>query len=807
MRIIDCVPALCFIVLLHIPAFTYDHSCVASADTEAPFKVGLEVLRDLGFAPLQGKKVGLIVNHSAQTREGDHALDMLYKAGIVVRLFAPEHGIRGTKDELINSNDIDSATGLPVISLYTVKKKGPSAEDLRGLDALVFDIQEIGVRYYTYATTLIYCMKAAAEAGIPIYVLDRPNMAAPLGVYGPILEKEFHGGFTSYYPIPIAHGMTIGELARFYNEEFGIKAKLRVVPMQGYDRTKFYDELGFPWRNPSPNIREMNAVIGYHCLGMLEDMTWSVGRGTQAPFLTYGVALPNTAMQVGFNFVKALQSYRLSGVDVNFVMFNPISSKLQGQTCMGFQLVITDRRSINPMRVMLAVFREVVKLFPDSIRNKEIDRTARSVGSRKLLAMVKAGKSIDEIERTFRKEAQEFEERSRRYHLYSPATIGRVIQSLSFEDAEASANTKSIEYTVLPPYEQVHVRVKKVIEEAIADQAFPGASVGIWYRGRVIMRESFGTMSYAQDSPKTPHDAIYDMASLTKVFATTMCIMKLYDEGRINLEDSVVQYIPEFAAHGKAHIRIKNLLLHNSGLAAFRPYDLRVKGAEEAMKALYTEKLVYPTGDSTVYSDLGFILLGEIIRRITGKALDVYFAEVIARPLGLASTVFNPDSVLRRRVMPTEHDTTWKQDFARPLVHDPRAALLHGVAGHAGLFSSLDDVLRMMQVLIEPEKVVVQGKPLIMPQTVRLFTTRANAKSSRALGWDTKAHEQCSCGNLFSPLSFGHTGFTGTSVWYDPERKLGVVFLSNRVHPSSQNIKIRAVRPLLHDTIVKALEQ
>lgn len=789
-----CIPLLCFVNTHCLRADNgSDNSGVA-------FKVGLEVLRDQDFSPLRGKKVGLIVNHSALTREGSHAADMLAKQGIAVKLFAPEHGIRGTKDEIINSNEIDSATGLTIISLYTAKKKGPSQEDLQGLDALVFDIQEIGVRYYTYATTMVYGMKAAAEAGIPFFVLDRPNMAAPLGVYGPILEKEFHGGFTSYFPIPISHGMTMGELAQFYNAEFGIGAKLNVIRMQGYDRSKFYDELGFPWRNPSPNIRSMEAVIGYHCLGMLEDMTWSVGRGTSEPFVTYGLHLPNKTMQDGIKNAQTLDATRLPGLQFTFSMFSPGSSKLQGKTCMGFSLNVSNRRAINPMRTMLTVMREVSKFFPDSSRNKEIDRTARSVGSRQLLSMMKAGKSIEEIEKAFKKEASDFAEKTRKYYIYTndPAKQAPVQSSTDIWSGN--------DYAVLPPYERLQSAVKTVVDAAIQDGAFPSASVGILHNGKVVMRESFGRFTYDKNSLKTPMDAAYDMASLTKVMATTMCIMKLYDEGKLGLEDSVTKYIPEFGANGKSHIRIKNLLLHNSGLAAFRPYDLRVKGAEEAMKALWGEKLVYKTGDSTVYSDLGFITLGEIIHRISGKPLNVFYADNIARPLGLQSSTFNPDSTLRLRTAPTENDTTWKQDFKRPLVHDPRAALLHGVAGHAGLFSTVDDILRVMQIIIAPEANLIGGKPFIKPETIKLFTTRANDKYTRALGWDTKAVEKCSCGDFFSPLSFGHTGFTGTSIWFDPVRKLCVVLLSNRVFPTSENNKIRAVRPQVHNAVVQALE-
>lgn len=809
--------ALALIILIaaasRLPVVCGAPSGSSSATT---FKVGLETLRDMDYKPLRGKRVGLIVNHSAIARSvgenGEqietHAADMFVKEGLAVRFFAPEHGIRGTKDEIINDDEIDSATGISVVSLYTLRKKGPSPEDLDGLDALVFDIQEIGVRYYTYATTMVYCMKAARAAGIPFYVLDRPNIAAPLGVYGPVLDPEFHGGFAGYYPIPIAHGLTIGELARYYNAKFQIGVELFVVPMQGYDRRKFYDELGFPWRNPSPNIRSTDAAIGYHCLGMLEDMSWSVGRGTQNPFLTYGLVMPGKSIQDGIAFVQKLNALRLPGLQFSFTMFSPSSSKFQNQTCMGFSLAITNRRALNPMLTAAAVLREVSALFPDSVRAKEIDRTARSVGSRKFLAMVKAQKSPSEIEQAFAREAKAFEAETAPYKIYSASTIEKTLNLVvdSARAAENSSDKLTKAFEPLPPYERLQSAVKKAIEQEIANKAFPSAVVGVWHKGAVVMLEAFGALTYDQNAPKTPIDAIYDMASLTKVLATTLSIMKLYDEGKLRLDDSVARYVPEFAENGKSHIRLRHLLLHNSGLAAFRPYDQEVKGKTEAMKALYAEKLIYRTGDSTVYSDLGFIMLGEIIRRITGKPLDVYFADEIAKPLGLRWTMFNPDSSLRARIAPTENDTLWKQDFARPLVHDPRAALLGGVAGHAGLFSTAEDALKILAALVSPETAGVGGKPFIKPETVQLFTRRHSPKSTRALGWDTKSPQKCSCGDFFSPLSFGHTGFTGTSLWYDPVRRLGVVFLTNRVYPSSDNIKIRASRPLLHNAVVKALE-
>jgi CubicO group peptidase (beta-lactamase class C family) len=218
------------------------------------------------------------------------------------------------------------------------------------------------------------------------------------------------------------------------------------------------------------------------------------------------------------------------------------------------------------------------------------------------------------------------------------------------------------------------------------------------------------------------------------------------------------------------------------------------------MQAVYNEKLTYKTGDSMVYSDLGFITLGEVVKRISGKSLDVYFAENIARPLGLKSIMFVPSGDVLARCVPTELDTGWQQAFTRPLVHDPRSALLGGVAGHAGLFASVGDVCTLMQALYFPPS----GKPaFISPETVKLFTTRHSKASTRAIGWDTKGEGKSSCGDGFAPTSFGHTGYTGTSVWCDLTKELCVVFLTNRVQPTSENIKIRAVRPAVHDAVLR----
>ncbi len=346
---------------------------------------GLELLLEDPESRLKGKRIGLIVNHSSINSERKHSIDLLYPKFNVVKLFAPEHGIRGEKDDFIKDN-LDPGTKLPVISLYTGKKKAPSDSDLRDVDILIFDMQEIGVRYYTYATTLILCMKAAKSANRPILVLDRPNMAGRLGVFGPVLDREFLGGFAGYYPVPMSHGLTIGELAVLCNSEFSIGADLKVVQMRNYRHDLFYDETGLPWVNPSPNIREADAAIAYHLIGSLETLDMSVGRGTAAPFLLYGSPHFN-----GESLVKGLEAAGLPGLKFEKAVFTPKGHTYSGRQCQGFRMVITDRKKIDPMLTLLTVARQIYLHLPEKNRYAGWMRACRGVGSRKLFMDIANG--------------------------------------------------------------------------------------------------------------------------------------------------------------------------------------------------------------------------------------------------------------------------------------------------------------------------------------------------------------------------------------------------------------------------------
>ncbi len=346
--------------------------------------------------------------------------------------------------------------------------------------------------------------------------------------------------------------------------------------------------------------------------------------------------------------------------------------------------------------------------------------------------------------------------------------------------------------------------VDQVIKSAITDKAFPGAQVMIIKDGDVIHHHNYGRQDYSTDSPEITDSTLYDIASLTKVVGTTSAIMKLYDEGKINLDDKIIKYIPPFASNGKENITIRNLLLHNSGLPAWQKFYLICKSADEVLDSIYNSKLIYKTGDSTVYSDFGFIVLGKIIEKVTGLSLDAYLKNEFFNPLGMENTLFNPSADLLPRIAPTEIDTVWRKRLVHGTVHDETADLLGGNSGHAGMFSTASDLAKFAQMILNGGS--YGGVQYIKSETVKLFTERTDLKTKRGLGWDFKTlNGYSSAGNLFSQKSFGHTGFTGTSLWIDPDRNLIVIFLTNRVHPTRANNKIVKVRSELHDAVIEAI--
>lgn len=347
--------------------------------------------------------------------------------------------------------------------------------------------------------------------------------------------------------------------------------------------------------------------------------------------------------------------------------------------------------------------------------------------------------------------------------------------------------------------------VENIVETAIIDSAFPGAVVLVEKGGRVIFDKAFGHFTYDKNSSPVKLNTLFDLASLTKVISTTNLAMICLDRGLFSLNDKVAEYIPQFAQNGKENVTIRNLLLHNSGLPAYKQYYKMYNNAGDVLRDIYATKLIYPTGTQTVYSDLGIITLGKIIEKVTGMNLDRFAQKEVFDPLGMSNTMYNPPDSLKSRCAPTELDNYWRHKQIQGEVHDETASMLGGVAGHAGLFSTAGDIAKVLQMLLQ--KGDYDGRQLIKPGTVELFTKRQSKESTRGLGWDTKSRTGSSAGDLFSPDSYGHTGFTGTSVWTDPERKLFVVFLTNRVYPTRSNHKLYKVRPALHNAVIRAIEK
>jgi CubicO group peptidase (beta-lactamase class C family) len=342
--------------------------------------------------------------------------------------------------------------------------------------------------------------------------------------------------------------------------------------------------------------------------------------------------------------------------------------------------------------------------------------------------------------------------------------------------------------------------VRMVMQDAVRDSVFPGAVLLVARNGLIVMDEAFGKMGYKEFNRPMPLDAIFDLASVTKCVATTTACMLLYEHGLLDLGAPVQKYLPEFVGANKEKITIRHLLTHSSGLTAYRRYFLDHNMPGEIIK----EPLENPPGTKTVYSDLGVILLGKIVETLSGQPLDVFCREQIFTPLKMSETSYNPPQQLLSRIVPTEFDS-WRGRMVHGQVHDENAFALGGVSGHAGLFSTARDLAIFLNMLLNGG--AYEGGRLLKPETIAVFTARQNivAGSSRVLGWDT-ADGKNSAGHLMSQRAFGHTGFTGTSVWTDPAKNMFVILLSNRVHPTRNNQKLLSFRARLHDTVMKAVE-
>tara|TARA_B100000530_G_C15917997_1_gene472071 strand:- start:917 stop:2032 length:1116 start_codon:yes stop_codon:yes gene_type:complete len=351
----------------------------------------------------------------------------------------------------------------------------------------------------------------------------------------------------------------------------------------------------------------------------------------------------------------------------------------------------------------------------------------------------------------------------------------------------------------------------QILAKAISTGAMPGAVFLTGNSDEIIDERCLGNLTYAFDSPPTTSETIYDLASLTKIIVTTPLAMILYERGLLDLEAPVKKYIPEFSGKEKDDVLVIDLLAHCSGLLWWTDlYKLAIDESVTITKQRYIDHICelpldYLPRSKSIYSDLGFLVLGEILERLTQSSLDQLFYDEIFNPLGMKDIQYRPSEVCHELIAPTEKDP-WRNCLLQGLVHDENAFGLGGVAAHAGLFSTARAIAPLAQLFLQDG--TLNGKRLFSPETSRLFTTQSNIvhNSSRALGWDTPDFGS-SCGHFFSSKSYGHTGFTGTSLWLDKEKDFFVILLTNRVHPTRDNQKLASVRPAFHDAIMIANEK
>lgn len=379
--------------------------------------------------------------------------------------------------------------------------------------------------------------------------------------------------------------------------------------------------------------------------------------------------------------------------------------------------------------------------------------------------------------------------------------------------------------------EQRFARAFGLLEEAIQRQAFPGAALAVTRGGKLVALRGFGRFTYEAASPEVKPETPWDLASLTKPLATTAMAMLLWERGQLQLDAKIASLLPEFAAPPqlaaqapgateqaanlpteqaadlqaeqsawRSAVTVRMLLAHSSGLPAHRKLYLEAHGREAVTTAAMRLPLEAAPMQRVAYSDIGFILLGELLERIAGERLDAFCQRELFSPLKI-NLMFTPQLTLRKDIPPTVHDTLYRGRVIQGEVNDENASAMGGVAAHAGLFGDARSVARFAACLLR------DGAPIFRAETVALFTARQPAPpgSARALGWDTPSSPSQS-GTRFSGRSFGHLGYTGTSLWCDPERGLSVTLLTNRTWPDGQNQAIKQVRPLLHDAILRALD-
>jgi len=378
-------------------------------DHSGKVQTGIDVLAAEKFNTLEGLRVGLITNHSGVDSTGRRTVDLFHKSrGLkLVAIFSPEHGFSGKAEGKVSSTK-ESLTGVPIRSLYGTNLR-PTQKMLAGLDALVFDIQDVGARFYTYITTMGYAMEAAAKKGIPFYVLDRPNPINASLVQGPLLESDLRS-FTGYFPLPVRHGMTVGEIAKMFNAEKKMGVKLHVIIMRGYERSQWYDETGLLWVSPSPNLHTLTQAILYPGVALVEGTNVSVGRGTATPFEILGAPWIN-----GEELASYLNDRQIQGVTFAPVDFTPNSSPFKKELCHGVRVVLHDRQVLDAPALGIEIATALYRLYPGSF---QIDKTLGLIGSREVLQAMKDGQDPALIVQGWQNSLERFCRLRSKYLLY-----------------------------------------------------------------------------------------------------------------------------------------------------------------------------------------------------------------------------------------------------------------------------------------------------------------------------------------------------------------------------------------------------
>lgn len=343
--------------------------------------------------------------------------------------------------------------------------------------------------------------------------------------------------------------------------------------------------------------------------------------------------------------------------------------------------------------------------------------------------------------------------------------------------------------------------IDELVLKGISDSLFPAAAIAIIRDGKIFYEQGYGRFTYDEDSEPVKVNSLFDLASLTKVTATTFAVMKLYEQGKMDIDSPVEKYFPEFK--GKSNVTIKHILTHSSGLPASKVYYKLGLEGEEIITDICNQKLEYTPGSKTVYSDLGMIIMAKVVERISGKRIDQFLLDYLWIPLGMTHTMFKPELIDRQFCVPTEIDNYIRHRLIQGTVHDENCELLGGIAGHAGLFSSVQDISKYLLMLLSGG--VYNGEKILDAATIKRFCKRQSTNSSRALGWDTNLKFASIAGKGFSEGSFGHTGFTGTSIWADLDNRFAIILFTNRVYPSRKKEGIREFRIRFHESVSSLL--